>query len=84
MAGEVSTAGPAGFGGRLVAYAKTLDGQATLIGFLICAISAIFMVQILPDTQIMGALGVLSIYFIVMLMLTGIARMVLKLFRRRS
>lgn len=80
---QLKSDAPGGIVERFVAYTRTLDGQATLISLVICGITAIFMVPILPETDIMGALGVLSIYIVVMLMITGIARMVLKRFRRR-
>ena len=80
---QIKSGAPGSFGERLIAYVRTLDGQANLISLVFCVITAILMMQILPDTDIMGALGVLSIYIVVFLMVAGIARMVLKLFRRK-
>ncbi|MBM3484896.1 MAG: hypothetical protein FJX66_16610 [Alphaproteobacteria bacterium] len=73
---------PGSFGERFIAYIRTLNGQANLISLVFCVITAILMMQILPETDIMGALGVLSIYIVVFLMVAGLARMVLKLIRR--
>jgi uncharacterized membrane protein SirB2 len=82
---EPRTQPPTSFLGRFKAYLRTLDGKANLAALVISGITAIFMTQILPETTWVGALGVLSIYFIVFLFIAGLAKMVIRrIDRRRS
>ncbi len=60
------------------AYLRTLNGKANVVGFLLCVITAILAIFfILPELNIMGALGVLTIYIIIYIIFTALARMVL-------
>ena len=68
----------------LMAWAKTNRGLATLGALAFCIITAILMTLILPPLNVMGALGVLSIYIVVFLMVTGIFDMILKRARRNG
>ena len=85
MADQPSSAPPTTFAQRFRAFARTLDGKAQLIALAICLVTAILAVLfVLPDVNEMGALGIFSIYVVVLLMITGICRMVLRLFERKK
>ena len=63
---------------KLKAYMGTLDGKANLVGFLLCIITAILAIFfVLPELNIMGALGVLTIYVIIYIFFTAIAKKLL-------
>ncbi len=68
---------------KLMAYLRTLDGKAAVVGVLLCVITAILAIFfLLPELNIMGALGVLTIYIIIYILFAAIAKKVLgRLFR---
>jgi hypothetical protein len=70
---------PTTLGGKIAAYLRTLNGMANLIAFVLCIITAILaVIYFLPELNVMGALGVLTIYLIVFIFFAGIAKMILK------
>lgn len=63
---------------KFKAYLRTLDGKATLGGVALCVITAILAIFfVLPELNVMGALGVLTIYVIIYIIFAGIMRLVL-------
>jgi len=73
---------PTTMGGKFAAYLRTINGMANLIAFVLCVVTAILaVVFFLPELDIMGALGVLTIYLIVFIFFAGIAKMILKRIR---
>ena len=73
------TSPPTTFRGKLIAYLRTVNGTANLIALVLCIVTAILaVIFILPELDIMGALGVLTIYLIVFIFFAGIAKMILK------
>lgn len=53
----------------------TVNGKCLAISFVICVVSSIFMAGILPVDNWFGAVGIASIYFVVMILLAPIIKM---------
>lgn len=65
--------------GRLKANFRTQAGIASLISLALCVITAILAIFfILPELNVMGALGVLTIYVIIYIFFGGLAKIVLR------
>lgn len=55
---------------------KTVNGKCLLVSFVFCVVSSIFMAGIIPAENWFGAVGTASIYFVIMIMLSAIIRMI--------
>ncbi len=64
---------------KIKAYLRTLNGRASVSGFVLCIITAILAIFfVLPELNVMGALGVLTIYVIIFIFFTSISRTILR------
>ena len=62
---------------KVAGFLKTRDGWTLCLAFAISCITSIFMVRLLPDLDVMGAFGVLFIYFVTMIIIAGVFRMIM-------
>ena len=62
---------------KVAGFLKTRDGWTLCLAFAISCITSIFMVRLLPDLDVMGAFGVLFIYFVTMIIIAGVIRMIM-------
>ena len=62
---------------KVAGFLKTRDGWTLCLAFAISCITSIFMVRLLPDLDVIGAFGVLFIYFVTMIIIAGVIRMIM-------
>ena len=62
---------------KVAGFLKTRDGWTLCLAFAISCITSIFMVRLLPDLDVMVAFGVLFIYFVTMIIIAGVIRMIM-------
>ena len=61
---------------------RSTEGLCVLTAFVICVVSSIFMAGILPVENPMGAVGVLFIYFVVMILIGLMLRLLVAIARK--
>ncbi len=73
---------------KVAGFLKSRDGWTLCLAFAVSCITSIFMVRLLPELDVMGAFGVLFIYFVTMIIIAGVFRMFMgyydKFSKRRS
>lgn len=62
---------------KVAGFLKSRDGWTLCLAFAVSCITSIFMVRLLPDLDVMGAFGVLFIYFVTMIIIAGVFRMIM-------
>lgn len=65
-------------------YARSRDGWTRILAIAIAVVSSIFMAGLLPVEDVMSAFGVLFIYFVTMIIISGLIRMVMGIYDKFS
>jgi len=63
---------------------RSIAGKSLFLSFVICVVSSIFMAGILPVDSWFGAIGVASIYFVVMILMSATIKMIWGRFASRQ
>ena len=70
--------------GKMAGFLKSRDGWTLCLAFAVSCITSIFMVRLLPELDVMGAFGVLFIYFVSMIIMAGVFRMIMGFYDKFS
>ncbi|MDP6474758.1 MAG: hypothetical protein QF449_16190 [Alphaproteobacteria bacterium] len=69
---------------KFKAYARSRDGWTRILAIAIAVVSSIFMAGILAVEDVMSAFGVMFIYFVTMIIISGLIRMVMGIYDKFS
>ncbi|HJN61330.1 MAG TPA: hypothetical protein QF630_09845 [Alphaproteobacteria bacterium] len=69
---------------KFKAFARSRDGWTLILAIAISVVSSIFMAGILAVEDVMSAFGVMFIYFVTMIIIAGLIRMIMGFYDKFS
>jgi hypothetical protein len=69
---------------RFKVFARSRDGWTLILAIAISVVSSIFMAGLLAVEDVMSAFGVLFIYFVTMIIIAGLIRMIMGFYDKFS